>query len=155
EALSGRLPIQGESITELCAAILESPFEPISNHCPNLPEGLAEVVEKCLEKDVSKRYHNVAELALALMPFAPKRARICAERASQALVSAGLVKADQLRFPSSIPPPTSGAVRTSRPVHTSGVHASGSFGVPSTNTSPGSPSAVPSNAAVATTEREA
>jgi len=48
---------------------------------------LEAVVARCLEKDVRKRYQNVAELAVALYPFAPRRARISAERCSYLLGS--------------------------------------------------------------------
>jgi eukaryotic-like serine/threonine-protein kinase len=127
EALTGRLPIQAESITELCAAILESPLDSISQYRHDLPEGFIEVVEKCLEKDVAKRYQNVAELAFALMPFAPKRARICAERAAQVLVAAGMVDEESVRFPSAMPPASTPhpAAASSQPfaVHSSGAYA--------------------------------
>lgn len=104
EALAGRLPVQADSITELCAAILESPFDSLSNYRNDLPEGLQEVIEKCLEKRIEDRYQNVAEVAMALLPFAPTRARICAERAANALAGAGLIERDAVRFPSSAPP---------------------------------------------------
>ncbi|AKV00989.1 serine/threonine protein kinase [Labilithrix luteola] len=104
EALAGRLPVQADSITELCAAILESPFDSLSNYRNDLPDGLMEVIEKCLEKRVEDRYQNVAELAMALLPFAPTRSRICAERAANALAGAGLIERDAVRFPSSAPP---------------------------------------------------
>ena len=129
EALAGRLPLHAESITELCAEILESPLDSLSQYRQDLPEGLVEVVEKCLEKDVKRRYQNVAQVALALMPYAPSRARICAERAGQALATAGLVDADSVRIPSSIPPAMStGSYPAVRVSGTQSV-ASGSFQV--------------------------
>ncbi|MCW5835436.1 MAG: serine/threonine protein kinase, partial [Labilithrix sp.] len=128
EALTGALPLHAESITELCAAILESPLDPLTKHRSDLPDGFVEVVEKCLEKDLTKRYQNVAEVALALMPFAPKRSRICAERAVQMLVSAGLVSEESVRFPSAMPPGSSPhpASRSSEPL---AAVASGAFAV--------------------------
>ncbi len=128
EVLTGTLPFLSDSITELCAAILEAPIAPITGYRSDLPPELVEVIEKCLEKDVEKRYQNVAELALALLPFAPKRARICAERAAQVLVAAGLVDEASVRFPSSMPSSMSSseiaAARLSGPVPP---HFSGSF----------------------------
>lgn len=104
EALTGRFPFHAETITELCTAILDNPLEPITRFRDGLPEGFVAVLDRCLEKDVDKRYQSVAELAVALMPFAPKRARICAERAAHVLISAGLVAPDAVRFPSAAPP---------------------------------------------------
>jgi serine/threonine protein kinase len=105
ELLTGTLPVSATSITELCAAILESPLASISNYRTDLPPGYVAVLERCLEKDPNRRFQNVAELAMAFMPFAPKRARICAERAAQALRSAGLVEESSVRFTSTVPPP--------------------------------------------------
>ena len=56
---------------------------------PDAPEELEAVLLKCLEKDVDKRYGNIAELAIALYPFAPRRSRISAERCYHALKNAG------------------------------------------------------------------
>ncbi len=103
EMLAGRLPFKAASIAEVCAAILEQPLASILDHCPDLPLGLAEILHKCLEKDVSKRFQNIAEVATALMPFAPRRSLLCAERASQALCAAGLIDASQVRFASEVP----------------------------------------------------
>ena len=103
EALTGTLPIISESITELCAAILEQPPTPISHYRPDLPAGLVDVIVKCLAKEQKDRFQNAAEVAIALMPYAPKRARICAERAGEVLVAAGLVTPESVRFASEVP----------------------------------------------------
>ncbi len=107
ELLTGTLPYSAPTITELCAAILESPMVSITNYRDDLPAGYIEVLERCIEKDPNKRFQNVAEMAIAFMPFAPKRARICAERAAQALRAAGLVEESSVRFLSTMPPPAS------------------------------------------------
>ncbi len=104
EILTGSLPFTAPSITELCAAILEAPMVPITQHRSDLPPGFVELLEKCIERDPAKRFQNVAEMAKAFMPFAPKRARICAERAAQALRAAGLVDESSIRFNSTVPP---------------------------------------------------
>jgi serine/threonine-protein kinase len=71
---------------------------------PDAPCGLATVIERCLEKDPAKRYQNVAELAIALLPFGPRRARVPAERSTSVIRAAGLSSPD-LKFPSSVFPP--------------------------------------------------
>jgi serine/threonine protein kinase len=103
EIIAGVTAFDGNSITEICAAILEQPAAAIENYCTNLPSGLEDVIMRCLEKDVRNRYQNVAELALALMPFAPKRSRLNVERAVAVLQSAGHV--DRLvKVESRLPP---------------------------------------------------
>ena len=105
EILTGRTAFNGQSITEICAQIIESPPDPIELHRNDLPSGLVEVIAKCLQKDVARRYQNVAELALALMPFGPKRTRLNVERAIAVLQAAGQVGA-HLTFDSTVPPAT-------------------------------------------------
>jgi serine/threonine-protein kinase len=106
ELLTGSPAFQASSITELCAAILESEVAPLAMHRPEVPAGLAQVVHRCLEKDPKRRFQNVAELAIALMPFGPKRARISAERSSSVMHAAGMVP-ERYALPSSYPPPGS------------------------------------------------
>ena len=103
EIIAGTTAFEGASITEICAAILEQKPHPIENHCSSLPAGLVDVINRCLEKDVRNRFQNVAELALALMPFAPKRSRLNVERAVSVLQSAGHVDAN-VRVESAMPP---------------------------------------------------
>jgi serine/threonine protein kinase len=86
ELLAGRPAFEGRAVTEICAAILEGTPQPLERHRRDLPRGLAQVVARCLEKDVMLRYQNVAELALALMPFAPMRSRLNVERAVSVLL---------------------------------------------------------------------
>lgn len=90
ELLAGRPPFQGETLPELCVKIANNAPEPIRNFRPDLPEGLERVVLRCLEKDRSARYQNVAELSADLVEFAPKRARASAERVSRIIQAAGL-----------------------------------------------------------------
>jgi serine/threonine protein kinase len=103
QALTRKLPFQGDSITDLCAAILETPAKSVAQFRPDLPAEFMSIIERCLEKDVERRFQNAAELAMALMPFAPTRARLCAERAVNVLVSAGMVHPDVARFQSTVP----------------------------------------------------
>ncbi len=74
EMLAGQLPFIAESIPELCLAVVSDEPKPLRELVPDLPEGLEAVVQRCLEKDRDKRYSTVAELALALSPFAPPQA---------------------------------------------------------------------------------
>jgi serine/threonine-protein kinase len=93
EVLSGGiLPFREErEVTALIAEVLEKPHRSLLDVAPNVPEGLAAIVDRCLVKDREQRYQTAAEIALDLLPFAPVRARASAERAVSAMQSAGLL----------------------------------------------------------------
>ncbi len=90
ELLTGVTPFTGESITELCSKVLTQRTPPVREWRPELPNELQAVVARCLEKEPAQRYPNVAELAVALMPFGSKRGRHAAECAVRVLQSAGM-----------------------------------------------------------------
>jgi len=82
ELLTGNPAFAGDTVTQVCARVLEAAPPRLADHCSGAPEGLAEVVERCLMKDPAQRFQSAAELANALLPFAPARARLHAERAT-------------------------------------------------------------------------
>ena len=84
ELLTGHPAFAGETVTQVCARVLEASPARLGDHC-GAPPGLAEVIERCLMKDPAYRFQNAAELANALLPFAPARARLHAERATSVL----------------------------------------------------------------------
>jgi serine/threonine protein kinase len=85
ELLTGRPAFAGETVTQVCALVLEASPPKLSEHCRGAPDGLARIIERCLEKDPADRYQSAGELANALLPFAPPRARLHAERAKSVL----------------------------------------------------------------------
>jgi len=86
ELLTGEVPFKGETVPELCAVIVLEAAPPRARDLvPDLPAGIDEVIARCLARDVAARYANVAELAQALAPFAPARARLSVERIAAAL----------------------------------------------------------------------
>jgi serine/threonine-protein kinase len=99
ELIAGRTPFQGESVPELAVKIVTEPAPAIRTFRPDVPGALEAVVFKCLEKDRRQRYRNVGELALALLPFAPKRANASVDRISGIVQAAGLSMS-----PLSVPP---------------------------------------------------
>jgi eukaryotic-like serine/threonine-protein kinase len=90
ELLTGVVAFDEPSLMQLSAAILEHDPVPLREFVPDAPVELENVILRCLEKDVTKRYSNIAELAIALYPFAPRRSRISAERCYHALKNAGI-----------------------------------------------------------------
>jgi serine/threonine protein kinase len=81
ELLSGRPAFLGDHVTELCAEVLRGEAPNLWHERPSVPKDLACVIQRCLEKEPARRFQNVGELAWALLPFAPPRARLHAERA--------------------------------------------------------------------------
>ena len=82
EMLAGSEAFQAETVTEVCAAVLEREPRPLAELRPELPQALIDVVSRCMAKDAAQRFADVAELAAALLPFAPSRALVSVERAS-------------------------------------------------------------------------
>ncbi len=105
ELITGRPVFLGESVTELAIRVANEPPPAIRTFRPDVPSELEAIVLKCLEKDRRQRYRNVAELAVALLEFGPKRAKGSVERITGILQAAGL-SASALALP---PSPQSGA----------------------------------------------
>jgi eukaryotic-like serine/threonine-protein kinase len=103
ELLTGVTAFDEPSLLELSAAILERAPVPLQTLRPEASEELEEIVLRCLAKNPDDRYQNVAELAAALYPFGPRRARISAERCYHMLKNAGIVQAEPM-LASAFPP---------------------------------------------------
>jgi eukaryotic-like serine/threonine-protein kinase len=100
ELLTAKSPFDGTTLPEVFGKISTQPPPPIRTFRPDVPEGVEQVILRCLAKDRTGRYLNVAELAIALAPFAPKRARASVERISRVIQNAGL-SASALALPPS------------------------------------------------------
>jgi serine/threonine-protein kinase len=83
ELITGKPPFYtATELTGIIAQVLHEPHPPLQSLRGDAPTALSAVVDRCLQKDVAQRYQNAAELAVALLPFAPKRARGVVERAN-------------------------------------------------------------------------
>jgi eukaryotic-like serine/threonine-protein kinase len=71
ELVTGKVPFDGESIGVLFNQIMNLGPTPLSKHLSDVSPEFEMIVMQCLEKDVSKRISNVADLAKRLLPFAP------------------------------------------------------------------------------------
>jgi serine/threonine-protein kinase len=76
EMLSGTQPFQGDTLPQVCTAIMTAEPAPPAERAPGVPPLLAAVVERCLRKQPEARYQSVAELAQALSPLASPRGAI-------------------------------------------------------------------------------
>ncbi len=86
--ITGELPFRAESITELVTKVLQNAPRPPSTIVPDVPRELDDVLLRCFERDLSRRYANVGELSAALLPFAPSEARASIERIARVLAVA-------------------------------------------------------------------
>ena len=83
ELLAGAPPFDGDTLPQVCAAVLVAHPTPILEKRPDLPDGLAAIVAKCLEKRADDRYADVRALADALAEFAPPHSSATLERISR------------------------------------------------------------------------
>jgi serine/threonine-protein kinase len=80
EILTGQLPFAGESGPQLCANVMTTQPIPPQAHHADIPEGLARVILRCLEKDRERRFRDVGELSQALQPFGGAAGALAAAR---------------------------------------------------------------------------
>jgi len=90
ELASGRLPFEDESTFQLCGKVLHDEPKPLDAARDCLPKALVDVVMRCLQKQRELRFNNVGELARALSPLAPSRARSSVERIIRTVVATGI-----------------------------------------------------------------
>jgi serine/threonine-protein kinase len=78
ELLTCKPAFDGESVGDTFAAIREDALPRVRDHRPEVPEALAAIVDRCLERDRERRWPDARTLAEALAPFAgearPRRA---------------------------------------------------------------------------------
>jgi serine/threonine-protein kinase len=80
ELISGRPPFLGDTLPELLSAIMLDTPPKLEVLRPDVPPELGEILQHVLQKDRTKRYQTVGELASALAAFAPRRSRFTLER---------------------------------------------------------------------------
>ncbi len=85
ELVTGEPPFNGETLPQVCGLVLQGPTPSLLERVPDLPPALEAVIQRCLAKSPAERYPSVAELAHALLPFAPRRAAVSVERISRVL----------------------------------------------------------------------
>lgn len=84
EMLAGHCPFEGETTRDIIRNVIHGVPSPVRN----IPRQLAEIVDRCLEKDPARRYPSAKELAGALEAFRKSRlqARAWRKRAGLAAV---------------------------------------------------------------------
>lgn len=69
ELIAGAPPFGGETLGQLMYNIMYMPLPSLQQRRPEVPSGLEQAMARCLERDMNRRYANVAELAEAIAPF--------------------------------------------------------------------------------------
>jgi serine/threonine-protein kinase len=100
ELVTGQTPFTADTMPELVLRIMTDAPAPMRNRRPDAPDGLEAVILRCLDKDRGKRFQTIGELAQALLPFGPRRAKASVERISGVMMAAGL-SASALALPPS------------------------------------------------------
>jgi serine/threonine-protein kinase len=90
ELLAGVPPFQGDTLPQICSAVLVNEPPSLADVRSELPEGLHAVVAKCLEKDADDRYRTATELAEALAMYAPARSAATLARIARMSMSQGI-----------------------------------------------------------------
>ncbi len=80
ECLTGKVPVEADSVTELCAMLLQDAHVPVCELRPEVPPGVTAAIDRCLQKHPEGRFLTVADLAAALVPFGPADAQDQADR---------------------------------------------------------------------------
>jgi len=70
QLLTGALPLAADSMAGLVYAIAHTPAPDVRQLRPGLPEALAQVLSKSLNKQPARRYSNAEQMALALASIA-------------------------------------------------------------------------------------
>ncbi|HEY1535233.1 MAG TPA: hypothetical protein VGF76_14495, partial [Polyangiaceae bacterium] len=70
ELLAGVAPFEAESAPALLAMVAADSPVPLHTYRPDLPDPLEQAVMRCLAKSRELRFSNIAELSLALGPYA-------------------------------------------------------------------------------------
>jgi eukaryotic-like serine/threonine-protein kinase len=82
---TGVVPFAAETLPQLCGMVFQQAAAPPSRRRAGLPAAFDAVVLRCLEKQPAQRYGDVAELAMALLPFGGEGARVSVDRINRTL----------------------------------------------------------------------
>ncbi|MDI1450349.1 serine/threonine-protein kinase [Polyangium sp. 6x1] len=85
DLLTGKPPFDGETVGLILARVLRDSPPRLRSDRPDAPAGLEKVLLRCMEREPSARFRNVAELSAALAPFGSTASKVAAERIAGAL----------------------------------------------------------------------
>ncbi|MFT5353566.1 MAG: serine/threonine protein kinase [Polyangiales bacterium] len=94
EALAGRMPFSGSTVTNLLRRIIREDAPRVGLVCPRVSRDLDAVIARMLARDKSYRFPNARALSRALAMYVPERARI--ERSLAAQLHVGKRQAESV-----------------------------------------------------------
>ncbi|HEY9574583.1 MAG TPA: Stk1 family PASTA domain-containing Ser/Thr kinase [Lachnospiraceae bacterium] len=62
EMVTGKIPFDGDTTVAIAIKHLQDEMEPPSTYAPTLPRSLEQIIYKCTQKGVDRRYHNMTEV---------------------------------------------------------------------------------------------
>ena len=71
ELVAGRTPFESDTLLTPQTKVFLKPPEPLTTYLPNAPPALETIILQCLDKRPERRWPSVADLAAALVRFAP------------------------------------------------------------------------------------
>ncbi len=86
ELLTGKVPFDATTPFEMMRQHIETPPQPVRQSRPEVTEELERMIDRCLEKDPTRRYQSHADLAQALtstLPSATQQERQTRQRTAQ------------------------------------------------------------------------
>jgi len=90
ELLSGEPPFVAETVPGVMVKITASEPPSLRGRRPELPATLERVILTCLEKDRSRRFPTIGDLAHALIDFGTPRSRTSVERIAGIMAASGI-----------------------------------------------------------------
>jgi serine/threonine-protein kinase len=102
ELLTDRRVFEGESVPEVCAAVLSGQPKRVTELRPDVPEVLADAIDRCLQKDVNDRFPTVGDLAQAIAPFGSESAVASLARVRRLVANPALVEVRAKTLPASV-----------------------------------------------------
>jgi serine/threonine protein kinase len=114
ELLVAESPFLAETMPGVMMKITASEPPPLRARRPEVPAGLERVILTCLEKDRSKRFPTIGDLAHALVEFGTPRSRISVERIAGLMAASGIALSASGAMPPPAPAPanTAGTLAT-------------------------------------------
>jgi serine/threonine protein kinase len=112
ELVSGRVPFEAETMPELCGKVLQEMPPSLRDLQQGMPDELDAIIARCLAKDRTQRYANVAELATALAPLGPPNATRSAERIARILRASASLSSSERSQPAPVLASTGNVVTT-------------------------------------------
>jgi eukaryotic-like serine/threonine-protein kinase len=116
ELLQGVKPFESDTLP---AVILKVVNDPLPKLTAAMPAGLDAVVYRCLEKDPARRFQSIADLAVALAPYAQSSAQVAITL--QRTRSTGGLRLDMAPAPAPEPRAAPAMISTSDPVFSASV----------------------------------